>query len=78
VGDWALLIGLKPRIINSTNNSRNSLRESIVNGPIAGYSPGENTVVQTLYLELRVIWRIPVFRDLGPGGLHGSQFVCAA
>src|ERR1700676_3129532 len=40
VGDCALPIWLRPRIITS----RSSLRESIVNAPIAGHPPRENTV----------------------------------
>src|SRR6202521_5662627 len=73
-GDCALLIWLSPRIITS----RRSLRESIVNAPIAGHPPRKNTIVQASYLEIAVVWLIPVFRDFGSRGLHGAQLLSAA
>src|ERR1700693_4543030 len=54
VGDCALRTWFSPTI----STTRRSLRESIVDAPIAGHPPPKNTIVQAFYLEIFVVWHI--------------------
>src|ERR1700686_1333511 len=61
-----------------TTTTRRSLRQPIVNAPIAGHPPRLNTVVRALDPESLVQGLIPVFGDLSPRRLNRAQLVRAA